>query len=75
MNELEKKAEEEFDDNLYDFEKYRHGFIAGATSKYVEREKIEFAIEQLKSFSVYQMPSNERTWQFKNSNLFILFCV
>jgi len=25
------------------------GFIAGATSKYVEKQKLEFAIEQLKS--------------------------
>ncbi len=26
----------------------RKGFIAGATSKYVEKQKLEFAIEQLK---------------------------
>ena len=26
---------------------YERGFIAGATSKYVERQKLEFAIEQL----------------------------
>lgn len=32
--------------NLYKQE----GFIAGATSKYVEKQKLEFAIEQLKKF-------------------------
>lgn len=29
---------------------WKEGFIAGAISKYVEKEKLKFAIEQLKSF-------------------------
>lgn len=29
---------------------WKEGFIAGATSKYVEKQKLEFAIEQLKRF-------------------------
>lgn len=28
------------------------GFIAGATSKYVEKQKLKFAIEQIKSISL-----------------------
>ena len=32
----------------YDRMKLQEGFIAGATSKYVEKQKLEFAIEQLK---------------------------
>jgi len=34
----------------YDRMKLQEGFIAGATSKYVEKQKLEFAIEQLKRF-------------------------
>lgn len=33
----------------YDRLKLQEGFIAGATSKYVEKQKLEFAIKQLKS--------------------------
>lgn len=34
----------------YDRMKLQEGFIAGATSKYVEKQKLEFAIEQLKPY-------------------------
>lgn len=37
-------------DNVHPADSYiaKQGFIAGATSKYVEKQKLEFAIEQLK---------------------------
>lgn len=31
---------------------FKQGFIDGATSKYVEKQKLKFAIEQLKSISL-----------------------
>lgn len=36
-------------DNVHPADSYvaKQGFIAGATSKYVEKQKLEFAIEQL----------------------------
>ena len=49
------------------YENDLNNVIIGLTSKYVEKQKLEFAIEQLKSFSVYQMPENGRTWQFKRA--------
>jgi len=36
------------------------GFIAGATSKYVEKQKLEFAIEQLKKASMLIVSQHER---------------
>lgn len=35
-------------------------FIAGATSKYVEKQKLEFAIEQLKKASMLIVSQHER---------------
>lgn len=59
MEELELEAEK-YENNLkcnssISFEsaiytKLSDAFIAGATSKYVEKQKLEFAIEQLKKF-------------------------
>jgi hypothetical protein len=44
--ELEEAAEKEYDDNLFDYEKYRDGFIAGAKWQaermYSEEEVNEF---------------------------------
>ena len=46
--ELELEAEKEYPDGAYlGYE--QSAFIAGATSKYVEKQKLEFAIKQLKS--------------------------
>ena len=40
--------------------KRQEGFIAGATSKYVEKQKLEFAIEQLKKASMLITSQHER---------------
>ena len=57
MIDLQRDAEEYFIDNIYcdgitlfEEEISKKCFIAGATSKYVEIEKIKFAIEQLYKF-------------------------
>jgi len=52
--ELELEAEKYYKENVegepLTYETPIHCFIAGATSKYVEKQKLEFAIEQLKRF-------------------------
>ena len=40
-------------------------FIAGATSKYVEKQKLEFAIEQLKKASMLIVSQHERKANFR----------
>ena len=52
QKELELEAEKYYKENVegepLTYETPIHCFIAGATSKYVEKQKLEFAIEQLK---------------------------
>ena len=57
MIDLQKESEEYYCDNIFcngitgfEEEISKKCFIAGATSKYVETEKIKFAIEQLYKF-------------------------
>lgn len=54
MKELELEAEKANGYNLYakgtKGQAFNEGYIKGATSKYVEKKKLEFAIEQLKEF-------------------------
>ena len=42
-----------------------NSFIAGATSKYVEKQKLEFAIEQLKKASMLIVSQHERKANFR----------
>ena len=71
MKELELEAEEYISD--MDAEFYKDGisnyhiqqlakkdFIAGATSKYVEKQKLEFAIEQLREFEAISWSVTEK---------------
>ena len=54
--ELELEAEKYYKENVegepLTYETPIHCFIAGATSKYVEKQKLEFAIEQLNKIQV-----------------------
>ena len=57
--ELELEAEKANGYNLYakdtKGQAFNEGYIAGATSKYVEKQKLEFAIEQLKGHTVHNV--------------------
>jgi hypothetical protein len=54
---LEKEAEEYRDKEHYRDNFSYDGFIAGSTSKYVEKEKLQFAIEQLIEFKEHYQES------------------
>jgi len=62
--ELELEAEKYYKENVegepLTYETPIHCFIAGATSKYVEKQKLEFAIEQLKKASMLIVSQHER---------------
>ena len=62
--ELELEAEKYYKENIegepLTYETPIHCFIAGATSKYVEKQKLEFAIEQLKKASMLIVSQHER---------------
>ena len=64
MTELELDAEKYYKENVegepLTYETPIHCFIAGATSKYVEKQKLEFAIEQLKKASMLIVSQHER---------------
>ena len=64
QKELELEAEKYYKENVegepLTYETPIHCFIAGATSKYVEKQKLEFAIEQLKKASMLIVSQHER---------------
>ena len=67
--ELELEAEKYYKENVegepLTYETPIHCFIAGATSKYVEKQKLEFAIEQLKKASMLIVSQHERKANFR----------
>ena len=64
QKELELEAEKYYKENVegepLTYETPINCFIAGATSKYVEKQKLEFAIEQLKKASMLIVSQHER---------------
>ena len=62
--ELELDAEKYYKENVegepLTYETPIHCFIAGATSKYVEKQVLEFAIEQLKKASMLIVSQQDR---------------
>ena len=62
--ELELETEKYYKENVegepLTYETPIHCFIAGATSKYVEKQVLEFAIEQLKKASMLIVSQHER---------------
>ena len=58
--EAEKYSKENVEGEPLTYETPIHCFIAGATSKYVEKQKLEFAIEQLKKASMLIVSQHER---------------
>lgn len=66
--EAEKYTSKQFFSETGDYEEIYYsgleiGFIAGATSKYVKKEKLEFAIEQFKNLT-----ERKGGYSFKNVN-------
>ena len=63
--ELELEAEKYYKENVegepLTYETPIHCFIAGATSKYVEKQKLEFAIEQLRKIKIAVSDKNPFT--------------
>ena len=57
-NNLKCNASISFEEAIYT--KLSDAYIAGATSKYVEKQKLEFAIEQLKKASMLIVSQHER---------------
>ncbi len=67
--ELEEAAEKEYDDNLFDYEKYRDGFIAGAkwqAEKMYSEEDMKLSFETGRNFQLTGEDNfNELIEQFK----------
>ena len=69
MNKQLKLEVEKYADDLFGFSNENHSywedcqrhFIAGATSKWVEKQKLEFAIEQLKKIKIAVSDKNPFT--------------
>lgn len=63
--ELELEAEKYYKENVegepLTYETPIHCFIAGATSKYIEKQKLEFAIEQLRKIKIAVSDKNPFT--------------
>ena len=62
-NNLKCNASISFEEAIYT--KLSDAYIAGATSKYVEKQKLEFAIEQLKKASMLIVSQHERKANFR----------
>jgi hypothetical protein len=67
--ELEEAAEKEYDDNLFDYEKYRDGFIEGAkwqAEKMYSEEDMKLSFETGRNFQLTGEDNfNELIEQFK----------